>query len=590
MTLQKVQSELGRKAINEAKVLWAPYRQSISKLLEQSDPQDALLASTLTYAAAKNLKLLKLMNDLTVGLENVATHQAQVLRYVQTVGILLAVINFFIIVIHFIGQLRRGDNDLEHSRKETTQILETVNEGLFLLDKDLQLGSQRSAKLSEMFGGKNIDRIHFSDLIGDLVKPKVLETAERFVNLLFRKNIKDNLIKDLNPLEEVELNIPDQSGGYNTRYLSFDFSRAVTTDDTIMILVTVNDITKSMLLAKALESAKEKNEQQMETLSSILHTEPETLQRFINDALKSFNKINKILKTQGKSDGYMRRKLQDIFVEVHKFKGEASALELDNFAVIASDFEEDISKAQNKKKLNGNDFLGLAVDLEDLLSYTESVREISLKLARFAILHSQSSEIGADKNRSWEHLHTLSENVAEREGKQVELVLTGFKEIMLDEKKQHFIDDMSIQLIRNAIVHSIEKPEDRKLNGKRETGRLDLRLCQMPSGQLELHMHDDGQGIDYEKIRLQAQSLEKWQNEDLANWPHKKLLALIFEPGFSTAEQLSEDAGRGVGMDVIRSEVKKQQGRIKVASRAGVHCHFTISIPMPKSSRSHIAA
>ena len=180
--------------------------------------------------------------------------------------------------------------------------------------------------------------------------------------------------------------------------------------------------------------------------------------------------------------------------------------------------------------------------------------------------------------------------MAERESKQVDLVLTGFKETFLDEDKRRFMDGMAIQLIRNAIVHSLETPEERKLKGKKETGRLDLRLCQMPNGQLELHMHDDGNGINYDKIRDKAKSMDKWADKNVDNWSREQLMALIFEPGFSTADSSDQDAGRGVGMDVIRSEVKKLHGHIKVVSSAGKHCHFTISIPTGKANRSNMAA
>ena len=87
------------------------------------------------YARANNVSLLNLMNSLTLELERVAGAKASQLRLIQAVAIVLAVVNFIIILWHFLGQLRRSDQALDAARKETQHILSTVNEGLFLLDK-----------------------------------------------------------------------------------------------------------------------------------------------------------------------------------------------------------------------------------------------------------------------------------------------------------------------------------------------------------------------------------------------------------------------------------------------------------------------
>ncbi|WP_096086896.1 ATP-binding protein [Agaribacterium haliotis] len=586
--LKAVSSPKAIKAIAEAKELWQPLSKEIQQILQADSEQQlySALGPAISYANANNLKLLSLMNSLTVELESIATSQAQTLRYIQTGGISLAIVNFLFILFHFLGELRTNDRKLEAARQETTEILNTVSEGLFLLDEDLRLGNQHSGQLSEMFGGKEVSGISFSELIGDLVKSKDLETAERFVGLLFRPNVKDNLIKDLNPLTEVELNIPDKEGGYSTRYLSFDFSRVAGEENKNTVLVTVTDVTRSVELARELAEEKERSEQQMETLTSILHTEPKTLKRFIQDAFDSFSKINEVLKDQGRTDSSMSRKLNEIFVEVHNFKGDASALELDNFADLANRFEDDIQQTLTKNKVGGNDFLKLAVHLENLIRYTESVQEIAEKLASFSVMSSDNKNTPKNHSDSsrWQHLTKLCYNVAEREQKQAQLVITGFNEADLDEATESLINDVCIQFIRNALVHSIEKPELREARNKNACGRIDARLCTMPSGEIELSIHDDGAGINYDKIRDKAAASGQWDQNSLANWSNKKLLGLIFEPGFSTADKLSNDAGRGVGMDVIRSRVQAHNGRLKISSRSGIDCQFTITLPPQKQA------
>ena len=592
--LRQVNSEKGRAAIEEAKQRWQSYSKAVSNIFNSETRSEKILAldAAIILAEKNNLQLLTLMNTLTVDLEQVATSQAMTLRYIQTAGISLAVINFLIILFHFIGELRVNDRKLEQARQETTEILDTVNEGLFLLDKDLRLGSQHSARLSEMFNGREVVDVYFSDLIRDLVNPKDLETAMRFVSLLFKKNIKSNLIKDLNPLNEIQINLPDEKGGYITRYLSFDFARVGKKDQMDFVLVTVNDVTRSVELANELADAKEKSEQQIEMLTSILHADPKSLGRFMTATFDSFEKINHSLKSQDKSSGAMSRKLKDIFVEVHKFKGDASALELDAFASLAHDFEADIQSLQQKTRVDGNDFLGLAVHLEGMMRYTESIQDISNKLAEFSnggsVGHIISSHEGqpqsASSSNTWSHLYSLCDSVCQREEKHACLIMTGFNEVNLDEFTHTLVNDICIQFIRNAVVHSIETTDERKTIGKPALARVDARLATLPNGQIELNIRDDGRGIDYEKIRNKAIELGKWDELGVKDWSNKQLLSLIFESGFSTASGITPDAGRGIGMDVIRSRVKENQGKIRISSRNGVDCQFVVTLPLQSNN------
>jgi two-component system chemotaxis sensor kinase CheA len=588
LVLESVSDAAGRVAIIDANEIWSGYGASVLAILNAQTLEEkrALLPNVIDLAGATNVTLLGLMNDLTVSLEKSARDQATMLRYIQTGGICLAILNFFLILFHFLGELKTNDRKLEAARQETTQILDTVNEGLFLLDKDLKLGSQHSAQLPALFGGKNVEDVQFSDLVRDLVKPKDLETAERFISLLFKKNIKANLIRDLNPLNEVEINIPDNKGGYQTRYLSFEFSRVGSGDNLGSILVTVNDITRSIVLEKELAVAKEKSEQQMEILTSILHADPKSLGYFVKDSFDAFSRINHLLKDQGKNDSAYRRKLNDIFVEVHNFKGDASALELDHFAEMAHAFEDDIERIQNLKKISGNDFLKLAVHLENLMKYTESVNDIAAKLSEFAKVPDRKSidENARPVTRNvTQQLYNLCTKVANEEGKQCYLAISGFEELSVPDETLGFLKDMSVQLIRNAIVHSVELPSSRRIAGKPEIARIDLHLTALPDQNVELSVKDDGTGIDYEKIRSKAEATGRWADKHIESWNNKQLLTLIFEPGFSTAESVSANAGRGVGMDVIRKKINEHSGKLKISSRKGVDCQFTITVPLNKN-------
>ena len=594
--LDAVKSPTAQDAIAEANTLWAPYNEKITAILanyETSKSTDvggmsqaalaASLTSTLQYAKANNLRLLKLMNDLTVSLEDVAAAKASRLRMIQTIGILLAVTNFFIILFHFLAQLRENDKKLEEARRETTEILETVNEGLFLLDKNLSFGTQHSRKLEKMFGRKDLAGLPFDTLLEQLVSPKVMETAKRFIQLLFREDINSALIKDLNPLVEVEVTVAE-GDTYLTSYYSFEFTRTIANGQIHNILVTVSDVTEKVKLMKDLEATREESQQQIEMLTGILHADPELLRVFIKTAFHCFKRINNLLREPSKKTDELKRKLQSISVEIHNFKGEAGALQLESFENLAHQFENALADLKENPELTGNDFLSLTVQLDKLIRHAELIKSLSRKLASFAVA-TDDAPMGVT-SKKWLDLQSMADVISSRHNKKVTLVTTGLQELNLSDDVKQTVSDIVIQLVRNAIVHGVEQPHERLESQKKEEGRIDIRLAQLHDSQLELTVVDDGKGIDCEAIRQSALATGKWSEEELNTWDAKRFVSLIFNPDFSTAKDVSLDAGRGVGMEVVNRLIQERGGKIRVSSRAGRSTQFVITLPAANSGRS----
>jgi len=132
-------------------------------------------------------------------------------------------------------------------------------------------------------------------------------------------------------------------------------------------------------------------------------------------------------------------------------------------------------------------------------------------------------------------------------------------------------------LLRNAIVHGIESRENRRNNGKEETGELLIEIRQ-EGNEVVIRFSDDGQGLNLTRIREKALSVGLITNEDAPG--DVETANMIFEPGFSTATEITELAGRGVGMDVVRSEAASLGGRVEVISNEGKGAEFTIRLPL----------
>lgn len=595
VTLEAVDNPQGKASLQGAQPVWQAYKNAIEQFIgdvKNNSEYEASLETAVAMARMHNLTLLGAMNDLTISLEQVAASKAVRLRIIQTVGISLAIINFLFILLHFVRQLRDSDKVIEQARRETTEILDTVNEGLFLIDKHLIIGSQYSARLADVLGQHEFAGTSFQTLLENIVSEKDAETARGFIDLLFDPKVKEKLIGDLNPLNLVEVNIAQSKGGFLTKHLAFSFARAYQPgagNEQIIshVLVTVLDITGQVKLERALNESRKHNDLQLEMITSLLHTHPSLLQEFIANSFNCFNRINTILRQPAKTESALRDKTVSIFREVHNFKGEAASLRLEFFETAAHKMEDTLTLLCKKQDLNGNDYLGLTMQLENLISYTQQVEHLTEKLGQFSIVGTHSAHLATNKinpkqyrSDSWDHLNDFVQNMALRNGKAIRLVTSGLTEMELTPSCEQKLKDICIQLLRNAVVHGIETPRDRELSEKPITGRIDVRLAKISATEMELTVMDDGQGLDYQAIRVKALSSGKWSESEIESWSNKQLLGLIFHAGFSTAGEINKDAGRGLGMEVVMNHVLAQGGKISVSSRRGRHCRFVITLPV----------
>ena len=167
-------------------------------------------------------------------------------------------------------------------------------------------------------------------------------------------------------------------------------------------------------------------------------------------------------------------------------------------------------------------------------------------------------------------------DLAQRLGKQIELKLTG-EQTELDKTVLEKIGDPLVHLVRNSIDHGIEMPEARVAAGKSAVGTVHLDACHR-GGNIAVEVHDDGGGLDRERILAKARARGLvGQNDSLTD---PEIHDLIFLPGFSTAEKTTDVSGRGVGMDVVRRNVKELGGKIEVRSDSGRGSRFTITLPL----------
>jgi two-component system chemotaxis sensor kinase CheA len=163
-------------------------------------------------------------------------------------------------------------------------------------------------------------------------------------------------------------------------------------------------------------------------------------------------------------------------------------------------------------------------------------------------------------------------------GKQVQIEMEG-KETELDKSLLEAIKDPLTHIVRNSMDHGIEMPDQRVASGKRPEGHLKLRACH-EGGQVVIEISDDGAGIDTARVKSRALERGLITPQQAAHMSERELLNLIFLPGFSTAEKVTSLSGRGVGMDVVKTNIDKVNGSVDLQSNAGKGTTLKIKIPL----------
>jgi two-component system chemotaxis sensor kinase CheA len=208
---------------------------------------------------------------------------------------------------------------------------------------------------------------------------------------------------------------------------------------------------------------------------------------------------------------------------------------------------------------------GLAVPLQRLSRITSDLQE--------GVMKTRMQPIGT----AWNKLPRLVRDLSREMGKNIELVMFG-ADTELDRQVLELIRDPLTHMVRNSADHGLETTSERRAVGKPETGRITLNAFH-EGGQIIIQISDDGRGLPLDKIRTKVLKDGLATEAELLGMSNPQLQRFIFRPGFSTAAVVTAVSGRGVGMDVVKSNIEKIGGTIDLKSVPGAGTTFTIKIP-----------
>jgi two-component system chemotaxis sensor kinase CheA len=537
---------------------------------------------------------------ITGDLQTTNARAARELRLVMLVGLVIAGLLVVVITV-LINARRRQEESLQLARQQTTDILRTVKDGLFLLDHKLNIGSAYSAALETLFQRNDFAGLGFETLLKNVVSEKTLATALKFVTILWSERTNEKLVKSINPLGEVEVHLDVGRGKFETRYLQFEFHRVRVEGRITQVLVSVSDVSARVDLARELQTSQSQAQAQVDTLLGILHIDPAQLTSFLNDSNAAMKMINAVLREPAREEGVFRKKLDTLFRQAHAVKGEAAALGLSSIESRAHSFEDDLKSLREKSDLSGNDFLPLVIKLDDLLTHLQSVGELVSRLSRLQpvtleVAHTKTDVIAAGPRPTdrgdfalTTALQQLAERVATEQKKEAALQCVGFDTV--PEHYRRIVKDISIQAVRNAVVHGIETPAVRLAAGKLAQGQVRLTFQALADGSYKFSVEDDGQGLATDRIKEVAIEKGFITPEQANGLDAKQIYSLLFKPGFSTVGTATKDAGRGVGMNLVADLMHQIGGRVGVATSRGRFTRLTVTMPpQPKRADDTAAA
>ena len=284
------------------------------------------------------------------------------------------------------------------AKQETDNIFQNIEEGLFQINSKGEIGGQYSKSLEMILGQPKLAGKILTDLLKEKIPEKVYKSTVEYIDLMFDDKIDEDTLVELNPLQDIELNIKDNKDNWvDSEFLMFKFKRSHDISGKISaLIISVNDVSQQKKLALQLEKTEAEQKNQVEWMFSILHVEPALLREFMEISKRELDDVATLLKSTKNPEDYhdVIKKILRVMINL---KDSASLLEIKLFERKAQKFEDSVQRLLKLKKIQGSDFISLVIQLEDMRSI---IHEIETLIERLASIHSifKSGKKTVDKN------------------------------------------------------------------------------------------------------------------------------------------------------------------------------------------------
>ena len=362
-----------------------------------------------------------------------------------------------------------------------------------------------------------------------------------------------------------------------TRY--FDLSvQPFFGDDGVTLMLGLRDVTERLRLGRALEAARNAHELAV----AVLRADATPLQQFLDEASTSTALVQSLLRVPSRGQQAFREKLGRILEEARSLRLQAAQLALTPIAAEAARFEGAIESLLGCAMLDGDHFLPLALQLDELFAQISTASQLSEQRGKAQAIeptvtlrlvtppHTATGWIEACAAR----LTALVERVGAETGHVARLSLLGME--ALPDRYRRNVDYLLVQLVRNAIEHGIEPSAQRIEAGKPAIGTIIVECVDRRAAGLEITVRDDGRGFDLDLIGRIAIAKGLLTADSLATTDPRTLMGLIFRQGFSTS---AEESNRGLGLEFLRDLILRMDGNVSVVTKPERYTRFRIQLP-----------
>jgi chemotaxis protein histidine kinase CheA len=408
----------------------------------------------------------------------------------------------------------------------------------------------------------------------------VIENTKEFIELMFRSDLDEDVIIELNPLTETEFFYEDEWGIWtSSKYLSFNFKRIIENNEINYLIVTTRDVTEKVLLTKKVQHIEEHTKKQMEWLVNILHVEPEMLKEFFIGVEHELSVIEEVLKNAKDSKNH-RELIEKIYRCLFIIKGNASLLDLRFFTDKTTQFIEKLIRLKSKTDLSGTDFVPIVVSLGDM---REILREVKTIFKRISHFHNHFRVKRAYESELLVHsLKSLISNLSVQLGKKINFDYKEFDALAIPYAYRQMVRDILFLLVRNAVLYGIEDQAQRLSTNKPPKAMIKISSA-INNGFLGLVLKHDGR---IERIERIIQKLVTYQpNERLPDNSIEgiQVTQLLFMPNLKIDDEREIIESYSMDMELLKRKLRDRGGRLKITFTSEDCCEFKVLLPLKKN-------
>ncbi|MBG08138.1 MAG: hypothetical protein CME68_05230 [Halobacteriovoraceae bacterium] len=510
---------------------------------------------------------------------------------------------FYSIVGEDISELRKKE-------KQLMEIFSSIPLGILTVGPNKKIEPQYSQFTEYLLDnkeldGKNLEETIFKETLENC-EPEVREGVSNIVGSIGENDLIFESLKSTFP-SKIWYPIKDNLDG--GRWIGLTYQPVVYSGVVKRILVICEDRTKIIQSEEALKDSQMLEDKSIARILQIKKSDQSMLPLFMKELEELVSRLSALHKEEDS---------KEICNVLHGVKGNARVAGFDFLTSLSHELETfvlDKNKSENESKWKdiGESIHEIKDEWKEINSLYRSLSpsegeqgdgekvdsDVAELFERYSKMLNESSfsedpikterMMLAIKSINFSSIDDLNETIlhkaektAEKLGKKIE-VNFDWSSIILEDYTKSSLSESLLHLVTNAISHGVEAPEKRSQLGKSETGQINIKAREK-DGMIFLDVHDDGAGISFSSIVRTAVKRKIITLEKVTQISRSELLKLVFEPGFSTAQELTEISGRGVGMDVVAERVKELGGDITLDTKEGKGTRFSMSMRTGKKT------